>query len=84
MALKRNGRVLFVHQHRNSYFKKVSARPKTELYLDGWITKTKSCGYYYGIMNKEKVLQIISKQGFIARDVWVDGESNFVLASKAG
>lgn len=81
-ALDQDGSALFVNQHTNSYFSEVRRRPSTRGHLDGWLTKTSTGASYYGILNKDSVVRLVTRFGFSVIEAWNDGQSNFVLASK--
>jgi 2-polyprenyl-3-methyl-5-hydroxy-6-metoxy-1,4-benzoquinol methylase len=79
-ALTARGQVLFVNQHTNSYFTMIRRKSTTWPHLDGWISKTNGHFSYYGILNKEAVIELAIGSGFGIVDAWVDGQSNYVLA----
>jgi hypothetical protein len=81
-ALPESGQVLFVNQHTNSYFTQARNNPRALMHLDGWIAQSRATASYYGILNKESVIRIIGRFGFVVEEAWVDGQSNYVLASK--
>lgn len=81
-ALKKNGKVLFVNQHRNSYFKEVQKKPTTKSHLYGWITNSNGRYSYYGILDKKIVSKLVKKNGFRVVEAWNKGESNYVLAER--
>ena len=81
-AVEHNGRILFVNQHTNSYFTEVRKRQSTCPHLDGWIAKSKAGASYYGILNKDSVVKLVSRSGFSVDEAWIEGQSNFVLVSK--
>lgn len=81
-ALRAKGQVLFANQHTNSYFKEVKKRKSTLLHLDGWITNSKSKASYYGILNKDLVTKLITRHGFTVQEAWVEGQTNYVVATK--
>jgi SAM-dependent methyltransferase len=81
-ALFKNGQVLFVNQHTNSYFKEVQKRKTTLSHLDGWINQSRNGAAYYGILDKNFVVRIISRYNFIIEKIWIEGQSNYVLAGK--
>lgn len=81
-ALRSGGRCLFVTQYRNSYFKKVAASSAATGHLDGWILKTRRGNFYYGILNKEKLVGLIAAAGFRVKEAWVEGESAYALAGR--
>jgi len=81
-ALGSNGKILFVNQHTNSYFTEVRKRESTSAHLDGWIAQSRGSASYYGILKKDAVSKLIERYGFSAEEAWVQGQSNYVLASK--
>lgn len=81
-ALSSDGELLVVNQHTNSYFSKMKSMPNTIKYLDGWITQSRGGASYYGILNKNLVIRLLKKYGFSIKDSWIEGQSNYVLASK--
>lgn len=81
-ALHRNGKVLFVNQHTNSYFTEVRKRPTTRLHLDGWIAQSRNGAAYYGILDKDSVIRLISRYQLTVEEAWVEGQSNYILATK--
>lgn len=83
-ALENNGTALFVNQHTNSYFTQISQKPTTQAHLDGWLTVTPQGAAYYGILNRETVVKLVSRFGLHVEQAWVDGQSNYVLVSKGG
>lgn len=81
-SLSQNGQVLFVNQHTNSYFTAARDNPAAVAHLDGWITKSKATASYYGILNKQSVIKLVGRFGFVIEKAWVEGQSNYVLAQK--
>ena len=81
-ALAQKGHVLFVNQHTNSYFTEVRNRPSSRPHLDGWIAESKAGACYYGILNKDSIVKLVSRFGLSVEEAWIDGQSNFVLVSK--
>ena len=81
-SLSRNGELLVVNQHTNSYFGKVKLKPNVFGYLDGWVVQSRNGGAYYGILNRVAVVRLLRKYEFTISDAWIKGQSNFVLASK--
>ncbi len=81
-ALKPKGQILFVNQHRNSYFTKALKSPSLRPHLDGWVAESTNCASYYGILCKEAVIKLVSRFGFQIEQAWNEGQSNFVLVSK--
>lgn len=81
-ALENTGHALFVSQHTNSYFTEVRKRPSTRPHLDGWIAESKGGASYYGILNRDSVMELVSRFGFVVEEGWIEGQSNYVLVSK--
>jgi SAM-dependent methyltransferase len=81
-ALEDKGTALFVNQHTNSYFTQIRQESTTQAHLDGWLTVTPQGASYYGILNRESVVKLLSRFGFNVEHAWVDGQSNYVLVSK--
>jgi hypothetical protein len=81
-ALQRRGQALFVNQHTNSYFTKISRTPTAKPHLDGWIVESNGRASYYGILNRDTVVHFVSECGFNVEHAWVEGQSNYVLVSK--
>ena len=81
-SLHVDGRALFVNQHTNSYFTEVRNRPTTCQHLDGWIAKSQRGAFYYGILNKESVVRLLTRYQFSIEDAWISGQSNYVLGRK--
>jgi len=81
-ALSKDGKVLFVNQHTNSYFSKAKRNENAVMHLDGWILTSGSVASYYGILNKETVIKLVHRFGFIVEKAWIEGQSNYVLAFK--
>jgi hypothetical protein len=81
-SLSARGRLLVVNQHTNSYFTKAKASPLASDHLDGWILRSPSGPSYFGVLRRDKVIRILRRHHFRIRDSWIDGQSNYVLASK--
>ena len=81
-AVRRDGRVLFVNQHTNSYFTEVRKRPSTWPHLDGWVTTSSAGSFYYGVLNRYDTAALVSRFGFFAEETWINGQANYVLARK--
>ena len=81
-TLRHNGQVLFVNQHTNSYFTKIRKEPTTRPHLDGWVTASRTGAAYYGILNRDSVIQLVSRYSFAVEQAWIEGQSNYVLAAK--
>jgi len=82
-TLKKRGVCLFVTQFRNTYFRDLSVRPNATSHLDGWILENERGNSYYGILDKNKIIRIVSRQGFAVIEAWHKGESAFVLTRKS-
>jgi len=80
-ALSSNGELLVVNQHTNSYFSKMKSMPNAIKYLDGWIIQSRGSASYYGILNKTLVIRLLKRYGFSIKDSWIEGQSNYVLAT---
>lgn len=80
-SLKPTGTCLFATQYRNSYFKEVTASPNATPNLDGWILKSSRGNYYYGILDKLKLENLVKRHGFNVVRSWTDGQSAYVVAA---
>jgi hypothetical protein len=83
-GLTPRGTVLVVNQHTNSYFKEASSRPEAIAHLDGWLLPSRGGASYYGILTKDKVVELLKRHGFVIAQTWIDGQSNYVLAGRGG
>ena len=81
-ALAPSGTLLVANQHANSYFAEAKQKPEAFGHLDGWVLQSRSAAAYYGILNKESTIKILSRFGFAVVDAWVDGQSNYVLVNR--
>lgn len=81
-VLRKTGCCLFVAQYQNSYFKQVAASPSAILHLDGWILITKRGAFYFGVLNKDRLGDLLSKHGFSIKKAWTEGQSAYVLAGR--
>lgn len=81
-ALAPNGILLVVDQHVNSYFAEAKRKPEAFGHLDGWVLQSRSGPAYYGILNKESTIKILSRFGFAVVDAWNAGQSNYVLVRR--
>jgi Methyltransferase domain len=81
-CLYRNGRILVVNQHTNSYFTEVRNNPNSVLHLDGWVLRSAKGPTYFGILGREKIIRLLRAHGFHVQDAWIEGQSNYVLASR--
>ena len=81
-ALRQKGCCLFVTQFRNSYFKALLNSPKAMSHLDGWIIRTGRGNFYYGMLDKSRLIGLVVANGLSVKDAWVDGQSAYVLAGK--
>jgi SAM-dependent methyltransferase len=79
-VLKRKGQLLVVNQHTNSYFTQMQNDPRSMQYFDGWISQSHNGGAYYGLLNKDKVIALLTRFGFEIIDAWIEDQSNYVLA----
>lgn len=77
--LEKNGKVIFVNQHRSSYFKRFISGKKQ---LFGYIYEGRRGSSYYGIIQKENMIKLLEEHDFIITNAWISGESNFVEAKK--
>ena len=82
-ALEESGSALFVNQHTNSYFNKIRKDSGSRPHLDGWIRHSTSCASYYGILNRQSVIKLVKRYGFVVQDAWVKGQSNYIIAKRA-
>ncbi len=81
-SLKEDGGCLFVTQFRNSYFKQTSLDPKAIPHLDGWIIRSARGNFYYGILDENKLRNIVARHNFAVIRSWINGESAYVLAER--
>jgi hypothetical protein len=79
-VLTAKGQVLFVNQHTNSYFTLMRHKESSRPFLDGWISEARGHFSYYGILNKDRVIELATTHGFRVIEAWIDGQSNYVLA----
>jgi hypothetical protein len=79
-VLTAKGQVLFVNQHTNSYFTLIRHKESSRPFLDGWISEARGHFSYYGILNKDRVIELATIHGFRVIEAWIDGQSNYVLA----
>lgn len=77
------GRCLFVAQYQNSYFKEVASSPSAVPHLEGWILKTRRGAFFFGVLNRERLVYLLVKHGFAIEKAWTDGQSAYVLAGRA-
>jgi hypothetical protein len=81
-SLTREGVVLFVNQHSNSYFTKTRTSPNAIPHLHGWVLNSRKGPAYFGILPKDRVISLVTSRGFRVHDAWIEGQSNYVLARK--
>lgn len=81
-GLRRKGELLVVNQHTNSYFTEIQAKPTTREHLDGWLAQSRNGAAYYGILRKDHVIRLLTRYGFVVQDSWIEGQSNYVVATK--
>lgn len=77
--LDNDGMVVFVNQHRSSYFKRFLNGQKR---LFGYVYKGKRGYSYYGIITPEVMIGLLEVNGFTILKSWSVGESNFVEAMR--
>jgi hypothetical protein len=82
-CLSRDGRVLIVNQHTNSYFTHVRQSPLSTSYGDGWLLRSTKGAAYFGILTKAKVATILKRHGFEVTESWIEGQSNYTLAKRS-
>jgi len=78
--LNNEGKVLFVNQYRNSYFKKYKLGKR---HLFGYLFNNRNIVSYYGIIRPNQIEKLLSNAGFFVEKVWCIGEINFVEAKRA-
>lgn len=81
-TLTSNGTLLIVNQHANSYFTQARERSEAFPYLDGWVLQSRKGAAYYGILNQESTIRVLTRFGFVIVDAWKNGQSNYVLAGR--
>lgn len=81
-ALARNGTLLVVNQHTNSYFREARQNPGAFAHLDGWVLQSRSGAAYYGIWDRDSTIAVLRRFGFGVVDAWIDGQSNYVLVNR--
>jgi 2-polyprenyl-3-methyl-5-hydroxy-6-metoxy-1,4-benzoquinol methylase len=77
--LDNDGMVVFVNQHRSSYFKRFLNGQKR---LFGYVYKGKRGYSYYGIITPEVMRGLLEINDFTVLKSWNVGESNFVEAMR--
>lgn len=82
-ALTSNGTLLVANQHTNSYFAETRQKPKAFPHLDGWVLRSRNGAAYYGILNQESTIRLLTRFGFAIVDAWSNGQSNYVLARRS-
>ncbi len=81
-ALTSKGTLLVVNQHSNSYFAETRQRSEAFSHLDGWVLQSRNGAAYYGILNKESTIKILTRFGFVVVNAWINGQSNYVLVKR--
>jgi hypothetical protein len=81
-ALTSNGTLLVVNQHMNSYFAEARQKSKAFAHLDGWVQQSRKGAAYYGILNQESTIRVLTRFGFLVADAWNSGQSNYVLVRR--
>lgn len=76
------GSCLFVTQYRNSDFRKMAASKNARRHLDGWILVTKRGAFYYGILDRRRLEELVTRHGFRSIHSWLEGQSAYVLATR--
>lgn len=76
--LSKSGWVVFVNQHRSSYFKKYESGSK---WLYGHLYNGKRGSSYYGILNKPTIEKLLLENGYYIRRSWCVGESTYTEAA---
>jgi hypothetical protein len=82
-ALKSHGRLLVVNQHSNSYFTETRHKSEAYAHLDGWLLRSRNGAAYYGILDQESTIKLLTRFGFAVVDAWINGQSNYVLAKRS-
>ena len=80
--LTSRGECLFVTQYTNSYFGKMSQQESSVRHLDGWILTTQRGNFYYGIINKPKLVSLLKRFGYVVSASWVEGQSAFAVGTR--
>lgn len=80
-ATSATGRCLFVTQYTNSYFTQTAVAQNAKRHLDGWIIKNTRGYFFYGILNKPRLMRLVAANGFEVGTAWVEGQSAYVLAA---
>ncbi len=81
-ALAPSGTLLVANQHANSYFAEARQKPEAFAHLDGWVLQSRSGAAYYGILNQDSTIKVLTRFGFAVVDAWIDGQSNYVLVNR--
>jgi hypothetical protein len=71
-----------VNQHTNSYFSEVRSDARSASHLDGWLLRSSKGAAYFGVLRSDRVVRLLRDHDFRVGDVWVAGQSNYVLASR--
>lgn len=79
-SLNNNAECLFVTQYVNSYFKQLSLSPNSIRHLDGWIHSSSRGNSYYGILDKNKINNILKRHKYRIIKSWINSQSAYVLA----
>ena len=74
---KPTGMAVFVNQHKNSYFRNFE---RGTPHLFGHLVEGKQGSSYYGVMTKERVIDLLLESGMGILEAWNCGEINFVEA----
>lgn len=76
--LKEKGTIIFINQHKSSYFKKYETGQR---HMHGYLYNGRKGTSYYGILCKIKTTALLEENGFKVKKSWCKGESNYIEAS---
>jgi hypothetical protein len=78
----RDGVALFVVQYRNSHFSEWKTAAHATRSGDGWLVRRGSQAWFYSLIDPHQLAEHIVQGGMFPVDIWTNGESAFVLATK--
>ncbi len=81
LRLKSDGLLLVVNQHTNSCFTQFARRSDTRKHLDGWLVLNGRSSSYYGILDRVKIAALLRNSGYELIRQWIQGQSNYALAT---
>jgi 2-polyprenyl-3-methyl-5-hydroxy-6-metoxy-1,4-benzoquinol methylase len=81
--LSPSGRCLFTTQYRNTDFGVAAQSERAKPHLDGWLLTGQRGTFYYGLIDKQKLVNMAVRHGFRVEAAWTYGESAYVLTAKA-